>query len=71
MARHDVEMLPNGNVLFMVWERIDAIKAQQAGVNTAVDIFPEVLVEVNPNTNQVVWEWHSFNHMVQDIDDSL
>jgi len=71
MAHHDVEMLPNGNVLFMVWERIDAITAQQAGVNTAVDIFPEVLVEVNPNTNQVVWEWHSFNHMVQDMDDTL
>ena len=71
LAHHDVDILPNGNVLFLAWERIDAATAQQAGVNTAVDIFPEVLVEVDPNTDQVVWEWHSFNHMVQDMDDTL
>jgi len=67
LAHHDVEILPNGNVIFLAWERISASMAQQAGVNTSIDIFPEVLVEVNINTNQVVWEWHSFNHMIQDM----
>ena len=60
IAHHDVEMLPNGNVLFIVWERINVFANPNLGVNTSNDIFPEVLVEINPNTNQIVWEWHSF-----------
>lgn len=67
IAHHDVEMLSNGNVLFLVWERISALEAQSAGVNTTVDIFPEALIEVNPSTNQIIWEWHSWDHIVQDI----
>ena len=43
LAHHDVEILPNGNVIFLAWERISASMAQQAGVNTSIDIFPEVL----------------------------
>jgi len=66
IAHHDVELLPNGNVLFMAWEKIEAATAQQAGVNTTVDIFPEVLIEVDPDTNDIVWEWHSFDHLIQD-----
>ncbi|HZW62514.1 MAG TPA: aryl-sulfate sulfotransferase [Flavobacteriaceae bacterium] len=67
MAHHDVEFLPNGNVLFIAWERVSALTAQAHGVNTSVDIFPETLVEVNPNTNQIVWKWSSFDHIVQDF----
>lgn len=72
IAHHDVEMLPNGNVLFIAWERISSSIASQAGVDTiTTDIFPEVIVEVNPTTNQIVWEWHSFDHIVQDRFDTL
>lgn len=71
IIHHDVEMLPNGNVLIMVWERITTTVAQDAGVETTVDIFPEKLVEVNPNTNQVVWEWRAWDHLVQDTDATL
>jgi hypothetical protein len=72
IAHHDVEMLPNGNVLFIAWERITSSEAAQAGVNTeTTDIFPEVLVEVNPNNNQIVWEWHSFDHIIQNYNSTL
>ena len=71
LAHHDVEMLPNGNVLFLAWEKISAIDAQQAGINTNVDIYPEVLIEVDPDTDNIVWEWHSFDHMVQDVFPSI
>lgn len=66
LAHHDVELLKNGNILFLVWEKISANKAQEAGVNTTVDIYPEVLIEVDPKTNEIVWEWHSFDHLIQD-----
>ncbi len=66
LAHHDVEMLPNGNVLFLAWERITASEAQKVGVDTQFDIFPEVLIEVDPDTDEIVWEWHSFDHIIQD-----
>ncbi|REE08055.1 arylsulfotransferase ASST [Winogradskyella pacifica] len=71
IAHHDVELLPNGNVLFIAWERIGNISSSQAGADTTVAIFPEVLIEINPNTNQTVWEWHSFDHIIQDRYDTL
>lgn len=71
LAHHDVEMLSNGNILFLVWERISAAEAQQAGVNTTIDIFPEKLIEINPTTNEIVWEWRSWDRLIQDFDVSL
>ena len=71
LAHHDVEILPNGNVLFLAWEKITAIQAQQAGVNTAVDIYPEMLIEVDPITNNIVWEWHSWDHIIQDFNAAI
>lgn len=68
IAHHDVELLPNGNVLFIAWERVYGLVAQTNGVNVTDDIFPETLVEVNPTTNQIVWKWNSFDHIVQDFD---
>lgn len=66
LSHHDVEMMPNGNVLFLAWEKIDVERAKQAGVNTENNIYPESLIEVNPETNEIVWEWHSFDHIIQD-----
>ncbi len=66
LAHHDVEMLPNGNVLFLVWEKISVADAQLAGVDTEGDIYPEALIEVDPKTDTIVWEWHSFDHIIQD-----
>ena len=68
IAHHDAEMLPNGNILFISWERISASEAQQQGANVTNDIFPESLIEVDPSTNQIVWRWNSFDHIIQDVD---
>jgi hypothetical protein len=59
---HDIEPLPNGNVLILAWERIskeDAIAAGRspAGVGDA-GIFPDTVVEVKrtgQTTGEVVW----------------
>jgi hypothetical protein len=68
MAHHDFERLPNGNFLLIAWEKVSAVEAQQNGANTQNPIYPETIVEINPATMQVVWEWHSFDHIVQDHD---
>ena len=66
IAHHDVEMLPNGNVLMMIWERITNQTAVQNGVDFDNDIFAEKIIEVNPSSNQIVWEWRSWDHIIQD-----
>lgn len=69
-THHDAELLPNGNVLALVWERRTQDVAANAGSNSQVDIFPEAIIEVDPSTNEIVWEWHAWDHIIQDYDDT-
>ena len=71
VAHHDVEILPNGNVLFLAWEKIDPTVAQNNGVDFNANIYPEKLIEVDPETNTIVWEWNSWDHIIQDFDSNL
>jgi len=70
ITHHDVELLPNGNVIALVWERMPI---QEAIVNGSVhnrDLYTEAIIEIDPKTDQIVWEWHSWDHLVQDYDDT-
>ena len=69
-THHDAELLPNGNVLAMVWERKPAAESVEAGFMIDIDVFPESIIEIDPNTNEIVWEWHSWDHLVQDYDET-
>ncbi len=69
---HDVAMLPNGNIL-SVARRIKSVAEVRAAGRDTAKIYPaglwtDYLFEVNPTTRQVVWEWHAWDHMVQDFD---
>jgi len=70
ISHHDVELLPNGNVLILVWEQISTNASQQNGANTNHVLYPEKIIEVNPNTDEIVWEWRSWNHIIQEFDDT-
>jgi len=69
---HDIQPLPNGNVLLIAWERKTAQEAQAAGrLNISTDMWPTLIVEVEPVGSaggNIVWEWHLWDHMVQDVD---
>ena len=72
MLHHDVMGMPNGNVMFIAWELKSRDEAIAAGRDTAklVDgkLWPEHIVEVDPATNNLVWEWHVWDHLRQDYD---
>lgn len=70
LSHHDVEMLANGNVLILAWEAINTGTSQQNGTDTDHVIYPEKIIEVNPNTDEIVWEWRSWNHIIQEFDDT-
>ena len=77
---HDFKVLPNGNVLMLVAEKKTLAEVIAAGFNTNLldaSIFtqgymlPDCLVEVTPTHpygGTVVWEWHLWDHMIQDYD---
>lgn len=68
---HDAELLPNGNVLAMVWEKLPKEEAKSAGSAADMDLYLEGLIEVNPATDEIVWEWHAWDHLVQDFDPAM
>ncbi|MFN8321810.1 MAG: aryl-sulfate sulfotransferase [Chitinophagales bacterium] len=75
MQHHDIRPLENGNVLVLAWERFDSLTAIAAGRKpTEIHdgyVWCEFVVELQPsgtNTGNVVWEWHLWNHLVQDYD---
>lgn len=69
-THHDAELLPNGNVIAMVWEKRTSEDALQVGFKMEDDIFVESIIEINPTTDEIVWEWHSWDHLIQDHDET-
>lgn len=70
-SHHDIEPMPNGNVLLIAWERKTATQAVQAGLDSSTEIWPEHIVEVQPTgatTGTIVWKWHAWDHLIQDHD---
>jgi hypothetical protein len=67
-THHDVEILPNGNILAIAWEKKTAELAVIAGSNLGVDVYPETIIEINPETDEIIWQWHAWDHLIQDHD---
>lgn len=75
LAHHDVEKLPNGNVLMIAWEYKSSEEAIEAGRNPDLmfggELWPDHIIEVEPvgqNGGNIVWEWHVWDHLIQDYD---
>jgi hypothetical protein len=67
-SHHDIHPMSNGNVLLIAYERKTAAQATQAGCSQSIEIWSEKIVEVQPTgatTGTVVWEWHLWDHLVQ------
>jgi hypothetical protein len=74
---HDVEMLPNGNILMIAWEYKPTTEAIAEGRNPSSmpmgDLWPDHVIEVEPigsSGSNIVWEWHAWDHLIQDFDPS-
>ena len=71
---HDIKALPNGNVLAIVWESKTNTEAIAQGRNpalTTTTVWSEKIIEIQPvgaTGGNIVWEWHLWDHLVQDFD---
>ena len=77
LSHHDVKSLPNGNVLLIAWETKTRNEAIAAGRNPSyvpiISFWPDHIIEVQPTgptSGTIVWEWHTWDHLVQDYDSS-
>ncbi|MEQ9426079.1 MAG: aryl-sulfate sulfotransferase [Cyclobacteriaceae bacterium] len=74
---HDIEILPNGNVLIAAWESIPINEVIAAGRNPTFlgnQFLSEQLIEVKPNGpdgGEIVWRWRVWDHIIQDFDPNL
>jgi hypothetical protein len=71
---HDIEPLPNGNVLLIAWEYKSYDDAVAAGRDPFLlsddELWPDHVIEVEPtgpSGGTIVWEWHAWDHLIQDM----
>ena len=72
LPHHDVCKMPNGNVLMIVWDKKSVDECIAAGRKLVSKyLLPDSLIEIKPTgktTGEVVWEWHLWDHLIQDQD---
>lgn len=78
LQHHDFELLPNGNILLIDWERMSREEAIQAGRDPdklgTDELYSERIVEIKPmglTGGEEVWMWRLWDHLVQDHDATL
>ena len=69
---HDIEVMPNGHILMIAWELQTKEEAIAAGRDTAFlddgELWTDFILELDPVLDSIVWEWHVFDHVIQDFD---
>ena len=76
---HDIQPMPNGNILMISWEVKSNAEALAAGRDPAFitdedgEVWPLWIIELEPDLNTadqgtIVWEWRAWDHLVQDFD---
>ena len=77
-AHHDIAVMPNGNMLAIAWEAKSAEDVLKAGRDSEQipkdGLWPEKIVEieqVDKTHGKVVWEWHIWDHLIQDHDANM
>jgi hypothetical protein len=76
VQHHDIKVLPNGNILAIVWDRYTKSQAIAQGKNTSYAnsyLWSEKIIELQPvgnNSANIIWEWKLWDHLVQDFDNT-
>ena len=72
---HDIKPLPNGHVLALMVERKTREQAMAVGFNEGQMrdeyLVPDAVVEIEPvypNGGKIIWEWHVWDHLIQNSD---
>lgn len=68
ISERDGEM----TIMMIAWESISNVEAAEEGRDTSANssgyFWPDYILEINPVTDSIVWEWHALDHLIQDFD---
>lgn len=74
---HDIAVIEKNNrlsIAMIAWEVKSLEEVIQAGRDTSVldrgEMWPDYILEVDPATDEIIWEWHAWDHLIQDFDPS-
>jgi hypothetical protein len=75
VQHHDIEPMPGGHLLVLAWEVKSADEARAVGRRNDLvpeqGLWPDYLLEIEPirpHGARIVWEWHTWDHLIQDHD---
>jgi len=72
---HDIAVLQNGNLLVICSEEKTQQEALNAGIENIIGSMRlDMIIEIEPvglNDINIIWEWHFWDHLVQDINMNL
>ncbi len=75
LIHHDIEVMPNGNILAISYEAKSPEETIAAGRDPKfipkAGIWPDKIIEIKPAKPQggeIVWQWRMWDHLIQDID---
>lgn len=74
VMHHDITLMPNGNVLITAWDLKSRQELEKRGyTNNSNFRYATHFVEVaqNGTSGEIVWEWHIWDHLIQDVDTTL
>ncbi|MBD3630838.1 aryl-sulfate sulfotransferase [Cyclobacterium sp.] len=77
LIHHDIEVMPNGNILAISYDALTPKEAIAMGKDPQhipkAGIWLDKIIEIQPTKpegGKVVWKWHMKDHLVQDLDDT-
>lgn len=77
---HGIDILPNGNILAVVRQYYSIDDAIAMGLNPVIAeehfygsrlFLPDTIMELDRATDDIIWIWDPFDHLIQEFDESL
>ena len=77
---HAIDIMPNGNILAILWDYHSLDEALAMGLDTSFAniefrehkfLLPDIIIEINPSSSEFVWQWDPWDHLVQNVDPDL
>lgn len=72
IQHHDIHFTPHGTVMMIIWQKKELDEIIANGFDTLSNpqrsILTDYILEVDPLTDSIVWEWHAWDHLIQDHD---
>jgi hypothetical protein len=72
---HDFAVTEDGTIIALAWELKTLEECHQAGRDTTTlaqaKLWPDWVFEIDPTTDEIIWEWHAWDHLIQDFNDEV